>query len=269
MAPAAPAHPPREQPAAGVCWQRQIGVREARLGPLALERVHLRCEPAGSGACWITGEVLLLNQTAAALDDATLRLLLRDPLGQPLSTDWEALPPLLAGAQALVAVRWSVPAGLDLGSLSLSLSAVEPVRCSGQTELRRATSQPALVHCGPVRLLGLRAVVEPPDDDGDQPLVWMAELDNPGPPLTEAELSLRALDEQGGVVHEEVLSAPPVLSGRQVLTFSGWCSEPAPVAALDWTLSLATPRCHGPVDLPWSSGAQGPVSGSSRGTLAR
>jgi hypothetical protein len=252
-----------------VRWLRRVGTKEARLGPLALERVLLRIEPAGSSSCWISGELVLLNQTAASLDEATLHLLLRDPEGRPLSTDWEALEPLVPGAQAVVSVRWSVPAGLALGSVSLTLSEAEPQRCSGVTDLSHAAPQAEPTNVGRVRLLGIRAAVEAPDDDGDQPLVWMAELDNPGPPLTEAELSLRALDAGGGVIHEEVLSAPPVLTGRQVLTFSGWCSEPVPVAALSWTLSLATPRRHGPVDLAWSSGALASGAGGSRGTLPR
>lgn len=259
----------RETTAAGVRWLRRVGTKEARLGPLALERVLLRIEPAGSSSCWISGELVLLNQTAASLDEATLHLLLRDPEGRPLSTDWEALEPLVPGAQAVVSVRWSVPAGLALGSVSLTLSEAEPQRCSGVTDLSHAAPQAEPTNVGRVRLLGIRAAVEAPDDDGDQPLVWMAELDNPGPPLTEAELSLRALDAGGGVIHEEVLSAPPVLTGRQVLTFSGWCSEPVPVAALSWTLSLATPRRHGPVDLAWSSGALASGAGGSRGTLPR
>lgn len=237
---------------AGVQWERQLGGAEARLGPVAFERVALRREAAGARSGWVAGEVVLLNQTTAAVAEATLHILLRDPAGRPLTTDWELLPPLAPGAQVRVAVRTALPGPLALGSVSLSLTTAEPVRCSGHERLGRAPASRRPDPAGGLRVLGVRAVVEDPDEDGDQPLVWLAEVDHSGPPLTEVELALRALDDGGALVHEEVLAVPPVLPGRQVLSASAWCTEPGPIAALDWTLRLCTPRRHGPVDLPWA-----------------
>ena len=227
-------------------WRRDLQTSQGRLGPLVLEEVDLRLEAGSRDGPLLVGSLRVLAGSTQAIGDGTLHLVARDAAGLPLSTDWEALPALQPGQQAELAVQWRLEPGQWPASVGLSLAVLTASRCRGRADLRGggAAEQPA--RCGLVELLGLRVSIDEPDEDGDIPVQWLAEVHNPGPPLTEVELSL----ELGATADAHpVLTAPAVLSGHQVLRFTTWLDEPPP-AFLPWVLTLGTPQLYGPFNLP-------------------